>query len=411
MNVRCEVRVLAQRDEWDRRPDDRPAVANLDARQLGDAGDVHQALERADLRLALLDVQQYVRAAGDDACLAFPGRQRLDRLLRARGEEVLRHCRSLPRMAARTRSGVAGMVRIRRPDRAGDGVDDRRRGGQHGRFAQALDAERSEAAGHFDEDHFELRHGLDRGQVVIGKAGGVAGQHLFHQGRADAHEHRAFDLPLGIRPVHGMAHVVRGRDPQHAYLACPQVHLDLGHVRAGDEEGCVLGPGIRREVRRQVEDAADAARLARAGRTRPPLLPGRRARRPPSKRRRPGRPATTGARSSSSAATPKTSSRRFGTRPHDGPAHEVGRPRGALDAAVGRARRVRVDQGHQVPVDAERLRGHLRPSSCWCPARSRPRCSRRRTSRPGRISACASTRRSPDLPNRYHIPAIPTPRL
>jgi hypothetical protein len=135
-----------------------------------------------------------------------------------------------------------------------DGVQNRRRGWDHGLLTNAFRPERPYWRGIFDQDAFNRRHIPDRRYQVVVQVFTFAGEKFFHNRHAEALRHTAFDLPLNERGINGSSHIVRRHNIQDLNSAEFQVHHNLGHVRA-ESVDCVwsaLTIGIER-TRRRIE--------------------------------------------------------------------------------------------------------------------------------------------------------------
>ena len=93
--------------------------------------------------------------------------------------------------------------------------------------------------GHLDQDHVDLGHvlGADDAEALAGScwsgpAVGV-GREVLGQRVAEAHVHRAFDLPVAQQRVDRAADVVDGHDP----LDLPRLAVDDHELRGVAERG------------------------------------------------------------------------------------------------------------------------------------------------------------------------------
>ena len=162
------------------------------------------------------------------------------------------------RMAARTRSGVAGIVRTRVPMARDSPLMIAGVVGSIGASASPLTPSNPSRLGDLDDMDIHLRHGPDRRHVIVVEPTGRAGEMLFHERRAESHEDRSLDLPAHFGWIDRVPDVVRGCDAPHARYAGPPMHLDECGLGAGDKEWNVFRPVRIRELLRQVQDPGRA---------------------------------------------------------------------------------------------------------------------------------------------------------
>ena len=195
-------------------------------------------------------------AADDAVALGLGGRQRRSWARRWRRRSCSFPLMSFPRLriAARTRSGVAGHAADAHAGRVVDRVEDRRRGRDQRLLADALGAERADRRGILDQDRFDRRHVADRRDQIVVQVLAAAGDELLHQRQAETLRDAALDLAFDQRRVDRAADIVRGDDLQHLDRAEFDVDLDLGQVgaEAVDGVGLALAVGIERRRRRVV---------------------------------------------------------------------------------------------------------------------------------------------------------------
>jgi hypothetical protein len=166
-------------------------------------------------------------------------------------------------IAARSRLGVTGTRSSRAPVACRIAGEDRRRGRDQGRLADALGAPRTERLRVLDQVHRDRRHVADRRDQVVVQVVGAAVDVLLHQRHPDALRDAAVDLAFDLRRVDRATDVVRGMDVQQPHGAELEIDFDLGDLR-GEAVGRVrhaLAIGIERHGRR-VEMAAAGEEVA-----------------------------------------------------------------------------------------------------------------------------------------------------
>ena len=174
-----------------------------------------------------------------------------------------RHGRSIAVMAARTRSGVAGVRVMRAPVawwmalRMAGAVGIKRL------LADALGAEGADGRGAFDEDGLDGRHVADGGDEIVVQVLAASGRELLHQRHADALGDAALDLAFDQDRIDGAADVMCRRDLEDLHGAEIEIDLHLGEVSAIAIDGVGNALPVRIEGRgRRVEALFRAEHIA-----------------------------------------------------------------------------------------------------------------------------------------------------
>ena len=155
------------------------------------------------------------------------------------------------RIAARTRSGVAGTRVMRTPVAWWMALRIAGAVGISACSPTPLAPKGPAGRGILDQDAVDRRHVADGGDQVVVQVLAAAGEEFLHQREADALGDAALDLALDEGRVDGAADIVRGDDLQDPRRAEIAIDLELGEMRAEAVDRIRLALAVRIEGRRR----------------------------------------------------------------------------------------------------------------------------------------------------------------
>ena len=232
-----DVGVLGQFIHGDQRADAHTGGGLLDAFQLLDVLDVHDALGRVQV---LLHQAEEVRAAGQHIGLAPLGGEQPHRFLNGCRIGVFKglHYAFLPSSVLSTCIGVIGILGTRMPIALATALPTAAQMPTGRRFAETDDAALVVVLAdiHVHDDVADI---LDAGELIelhIGvhhAAGGVVHNALFEERGGDAHDDGAVDLAFGQPRIDDQAAILHGHEAVHLDQAGFGIDADVGHLHAG----------------------------------------------------------------------------------------------------------------------------------------------------------------------------------